>query len=437
MKKKILLIQPTYRDAAGRLFRGSTMTYCSLTLPALGATIPRDWEREYCLEYFDSVDFDTDASVIGISSMGYDIVHGMEIAREYRRRGKTVIVGGPQARLMLDAVRPVCDTVVHGHPAPDDMNMVLADALHGGLQPEYRFGLDLNYPFDYSALKGARMGFVPALTSVGCRCECTFCCTAALYDGSFRLRKLRHVLADLHAVRGISRHAVFVDANFYNNRVYLLKLCRSMQSAGLDLRWAAQCTPDVGDDEEVLGALRMAGCILLMVGFESLSQTNLDAAGKPLRADRHRERARRIRNAGIEVGGYFILGLDDDTVESFDATFDFIRESGIAFPVLNLLLPAPGTRMFDHLNRDGRLRVTNEADYLVNNGTYATACSRSFYLPARMSPDEAEEHFLRLYRRLTTLRQVIRRSSHVSPFLFGSLLQLNLAMRREYRMMRA
>jgi radical SAM superfamily enzyme YgiQ (UPF0313 family) len=435
MEKKILLIQPTYRDSTDRLFHGPKMLYCSLALPALGATLPQDWEREYCLEYFNDVNYESDASVIGISSMGYDILHGMEIAKEFKQRGKTVIFGGPQAQLMVESLRPVCDAVVHGHPGPDDMKRLLADALKRSLEPEYRFGLDVNFPFDYSVLRQARMEFVPVLSSVGCRGECSFCSTAALYRGSFRLRRLLHVIADLQSVRGMSRRAVFIDANIYNNRAYLLRLCEQMRLMDLGLQWAAQCTVDIGDDVEVLAALRAAGCILLMVGFESLSQKNLDAIQKPTRAALHRERARRIKDAGIALGGYFILGLDDDTPASFDATFDFIQEAGIALPVLNLLLPAPSTPMFNLLQSQHRLLVGDVKEFLLNNALHATACNRAFYLPARMTPESAEENFYQLYRRLSSFHQIIRRSRHTSAFLFGSLLRMNYAMRRESRMM--
>jgi hypothetical protein len=52
----------------------------------------------------------------------------------------------------------------------------------------------------------------------------------------------------------------------------------------------------------------------------------------------------------------------------------------IALPVLNLLLPAPGTRMFEQLKQEGRLLIEDEEDYLLNNLLYSTACNRCFRL---------------------------------------------------------
>ena len=111
MKKKIYLIQPTYRDQDGRLLKGERLYIVSLALPALSAAMPPDWQTECCYEYFDEVNFDTDASVVGISSMGYEIFRGIEIATEFRKRGKIVLFGGDQLdRVLADTWLYDCAT---------------------------------------------------------------------------------------------------------------------------------------------------------------------------------------------------------------------------------------------------------------------------------------------------------------------------------------
>ena len=56
-----------------RLLQGESLYIHSLAIPALMAAVPGDWEKEYCMEYFSSINYDSDASDVGISSMGYDI----------------------------------------------------------------------------------------------------------------------------------------------------------------------------------------------------------------------------------------------------------------------------------------------------------------------------------------------------------------------------
>ena len=437
MNRKIYLVQPAYRDRAGKLLKGNRIPYGSLALPAVSAAVPPDWEKEFCLEYFEDVRWDTDASVVGITSMGYDIIHGYEIADEFRRQGKQVIFGGPQAWLCPAATGRHADSVVLGHPSPPEMAAILEDALHRRLAPEYRCGMSADYPFDYTAFSHARMDLMPVTTSLGCRGACSFCCISALYRGACRLRGIECVLADLRSARARSRRVVFVDANIYGRRDHLLRLCRLIREERLGLQWAAQCTVDLADDAEALDAMREAGCLLLIAGFESLAQGSLARCGKPFSAKEHAARARRIRDAGIALGGYFMLGLEDDTQSSFGETYDFIRASRVSLPILNLLLPAPGTRTWEQLKAEGRLLVGSQEEYeqAIDSMLSSTVCSRCFYVPRLMTVREAESGFLELYRKLTTYRQIFHRSMARNPVLTGALLSLNLAMRRDYRAM--
>ncbi len=436
MKRGIYLVQPTYRNPAGQLHRGEKLLYASLALPALSTTVPDDWEKSFCLEYFDEVDYETDAEVVGITSMGYDLLHGQEIAAEFKRRGKTVIIGGQQAHFSAPRLRDVCDAVVHGHPDREDMAELLEDAAAGRLKPEYRFGMNVDFPFDYTLFEGREIMFMPLLSSIGCRNHCTFCCTAAAYRGRFHRREIDCVLADIRTFYDRNRHACFDDPNIYNERDHLIELCRRMDTEGFELRWGAQCTLEVADDPAALTALQRAGCRFLMVGLESLSQGSLDAVNKKVRAERHRDRLHRIREAGIAVGGYFVLGLDGDTPATFDELREFIDTSAIAVPILNILLPAPGTPLFDQLTRAGRLLISDEEELLRNNARYSIASSHCFFEPAGMSARELETRFLDLYGRLCSWPRILRRSAVPDLELAATLLFMNRELRKGYRAMR-
>ena len=436
MRKKIYLVQPTYRDSNGRLLQGNSLFYSSLALPALSPTIPGDWQKEFCFEYFSNVDYETDAAVVGISTMGYDVLHGSEIASEFKRRGKQVLFGGHQVPFSKELLAPVSDSFVFGNPSPAEMKSILEDATVGRLAREYRCGMEADYPFDYSLLARHPMKFIPLLGSIGCRNNCDFCCTAAVGNGRFHLRNLSAIRADLAQAGRRGHYAVFVDANLYNNREHLLRILSCMMEMRSRLRWGAQATIDIGDDPEVLRRLRAAGCILLLLGIETLSQSSMDGLNKRLDVKKHAGRVARVRKAGIAVGGYFILGLDGDSSETFGQAFEFIHQSRIALPILNLLLPAPGTRMFQKLRRQGRLLLENPEALLRNNERYATASSHCLFMPKQMLPAEAEAAFLELYGRLTRYREILWRCLGHGLLLDALLLVLNWEMRKEYVAMR-
>jgi len=435
MKKKIYLIQPTYPNRDGQLFKCESLYIYSLALPALSAAIPFDWEKDFCLECFEDVNYKTDASVIGISSMGYDILHGYEIAKEFKRKGKIVLFGGPQVHFDQNRLNSVCDSTIYGHPGPEDMARILDDIEAGRLDSKYHCDTDINFPFDYSVFTNKRIQFMPVLASVGCQNQCEFCCTAAIYNGRYRLRRIESVFADLRVISRRTRNAVFVDANIYNNREYLLQLCSHIIKGNLRLRWGAQSTIDIGEDQEALHLLKKAGCKILFIGFETINQSNLDGFGKPYCVERYPELIQWIRKAGLSVAGFFMLGLEGDKSSTFGALFDFIHKTRISVPILNLLLPAPGTKIFDRLTKENRLLIQNEEDFLPISLLNKTACNQCFFIPKHLSIEEAETKFLDLGRKLSSLKEIFRRSFVLDPLLSVALFSMNVNLRKDFRAM--
>lgn len=436
MKKKIYYIQPTYQDSNGKLFKGKSLHVHSLAIPALSAATPEGWEKEISIEYFEDLNFNSDASVIAITSMGYDIVRGMEIAEEFRKKGKMVIFGGYQSNFSRKYLFDHCDSVVHGNPGRKYMSKILNDAEDHRLKQEYYCGIDVNFPFDYSVLAGRKIHFMPVLSSVGCANNCDFCCTAAIYDGCYRLRNIDCVMKDIIAVDKLSAKAGFVDNNIYNNRGYLLILLKSMLQHNIKLLWGAQATINIGDDIETLHYLYKAGCRVLFIGMESVNQKNLDEVNKHFVFEDYRRRIKNLHNAGIKVAAYFMFGLDNDSKDTVNDIYRFVNSTGIEIPLLNFLTPAPGTRVYDKLKKEGRLLFVEDRELLSQKHFYNSACNTCFFVPRHMTPDEAEKCFLDLYRKLAGYFQILKRSANLNPFMMGFLLGMNIVFRSEYLSMK-
>jgi len=65
-----------------------------------------------------------------------------------------------------------------------------------------------------------------------------------------------------------------------------------------------------------------------------------------------------IHKAGIRIAGFFMYGLDSDTIDTSSLLSKFIIKNRIALPMLNILVPTPGTRLYDKLKREGRILST-------------------------------------------------------------------------------
>ncbi|NNU33118.1 DUF4070 domain-containing protein [Mucilaginibacter sp. S1162] len=63
----------------------------------------------------------------------------------------------------------------------------------------------------------------------------------------------------------------------------------------------------------------------------------------------------KLHQAGFTIMGGFIVGFDTDTEDSFKNIVNFIQESGIPVPIVNVLKAPPGTALFDRMNRENRL----------------------------------------------------------------------------------
>ena len=113
-KKKILLIQSSPYDKNHRPIKKSRLYFVGLAMPLLAALTPKDWEVEINLETIEDIDFDTDASLIGIGSMGHAVIRSIDIAREFKKRGKTVFMGGYMVSLMPEEAQKYCDCVIVG-----------------------------------------------------------------------------------------------------------------------------------------------------------------------------------------------------------------------------------------------------------------------------------------------------------------------------------
>ena len=110
--KKILLIQPTPYDQYGNLVKKRRLYFVGLAMPLLAALTPKGYEVEICYETIEDVPFDTDADLVGISSMGHAVMRTIDIANKFRELGKTVVLGGYMVSLMPEEAKKYADVVM-------------------------------------------------------------------------------------------------------------------------------------------------------------------------------------------------------------------------------------------------------------------------------------------------------------------------------------
>lgn len=410
MKKKILLIQPTPRDYRGNLIKKKKLYFVGLALPALAALTPKEWEVELCLETIEEVPFDTDADVIGISSMGHAVIRSIEIAQEFKKRGKTVLMGGYMVSLMAEEAKKYCDSVVIGD-AEEVWGDILYDIEKGQLKPFYKKELfELNTPIPrYDLLINKRIGnFLPVQAGRGCPHSCSFCSVYCLYHNKYYRRDIGDVIRDIKHVRSLGfKRFLLLDDNIYSEPAYMKKLCNEIKK--LNMTWLSQCSISIGKNKKLLKAAAESGCIALSFGLESTIRESLDSVSKSwANPEEYEELISNIRAAGIDVSTEMIVGADGDTVETINGMADFIEKNKIVVPRFYILTPIPGTALYDKMK--GENRICNENIYSYN-GTEAV------HIPMKMSPQELTEAYWNLYNKVFSLKSIIKRTILQSNFL--------------------
>jgi radical SAM superfamily enzyme YgiQ (UPF0313 family) len=432
--KKVYIIQPTFHKMDGKLVKGFSLASCPLELPQMAGAIPSDWEKTFSHEYLEDIDYNSDASVIFITSPSNDILHAKDVISKFKAKGKKVIFGAHEDGFSEDILGEIADSFYRGIPDKEDVKTMLNDAINDQLLDHYEFGYNFNYPYDYTVYEGKKVNYIHVQGSTGCLFKCEFCRHPSSSNGGiYKLRDIDCIIDDLKSVRKLTKYVAFKDPNFFNKRSHLIELCNRIIQEKLDVTWGAQMPIYVGKDREVIDIMKKAGCRVIYIGFETLNQDNLDYVNKPFKVKEYIPMVKNIQKRGIRVVGYFMFGFDYDTEKSFDDVFDFVHESKIAYPLVNILTPVPGTPVFESMKIEGRLDLPDAETFQRINPLYSIPCNHAYFEPKLMSREQLEDGFMRLSKRLSSLKEVWRRSFTKFDFLSFIFLKMNMEFRKDHK----
>ena len=156
---------------------------------------------------------------------------------------------------------------------------------------------------------------------------------------------------------------------------------------------------------------------------------------KNYNAEKYLDQLLKIRKSGFYVIGNFMVGLDYDTLDTFNILFKFIKKSKIALPLVNILLPVPGTSLFKRFSQEKRLHIVDEQAFIKKKPVYSVPCNKFYFIPKNMTDNELEESFIKLYYQLTRYKEIFIRSLINSPTNIPNLLYMNIKLRKEYKAM--
>lgn len=374
-----------------------------LNLMLLAALMPSDIDVEIVDERVTSIDFDDPVDLVGITAMTCDVMRAYQIADEYRSRGVRVIIGGIHATVLPHEAAQHADAVVIGE-AEHTITQLIDDHRHGRLQSFYqadRFHDLRNLPHPRRDLLDERYYITRNVlqTTRGCPHRCKFCSISLTAGQKFRCRPISDLIDEImHADKGF---VGFVDDNINGNPRYARELFHALRP--LRIRWYADATILIAEDEALLDAAADSGCKVILIGFESLSQNTLTGIHKRFnRPERFLEMIRRIRSRGIGVIGNFILGLDGDGNDGGAQLLQFLEAANLELAQVKILTPYPGTETFDEMDRAGRLLTKRWSEFDTSRGNVV-------FQPLEMSALDLQNLFFAVNERTYSYAAIFRR----------------------------
>jgi radical SAM superfamily enzyme YgiQ (UPF0313 family) len=402
---EVLFIQPSQYLLDGNLVKQKKLYLPGLVFPLLASMVPENWEVEIKLEIIEDINFDSDADIVGIGAMGHSIFRAFDLAREFRKRGKIVFMGGYMASMIPDLALKYVDSVVIGDAELSFPKLLSDFEKTGCLERIYDYPVkDLhNLPLPrYELLTAKRIGnMLPVQAGRGCNHACSYCSIACLYKGRYLARPVDDVIRDIEKIKSLGFHKFYmIDDNIVSNPAYLEELCSKILP--LKMKWSSQCTMNLARNESLLKLVARSGCEILSLGLESISQEGLDKLNKKwLRVDDHIRLMKAFKRAGIMISAEMIIGTDSDTAESLTKTFDFIQKTKIPLLRIYFLTPIPSTQLYTEFKKTGRLK---HEDYSHYNS------SECVHYPEKITPEKLTEMYHWLNGKIFSLSGIISRT---------------------------
>lgn len=370
---KIALLAP-----AGAMHRysgsfGKSLHYAPLTLTTLAALIPEDVESEVVIydETAGKIPLEIDADLIGITCITGTAPRCYAYADYFRKKGKTVFMGGVHPSMMPEEAAQHADVVFTGF-SEQTFPQFIHDYVSGSYQKFYRqncdFTMDGRPAPRRELLNKKRYITINTVEAIrGCCHTCSFCAYPAAFGKHVYKRPVNEIVAEIAALN--SNHVLFPDVNLLTDREYALELFKAM--IPLKKMWLGLVTSSVGIDNEIIGVFRKSGCKGLLIGFESITQESQQYIHKGVnKVDSYVDLMNRLHDSGILVQGCFAFGGDEEDESVFERTVEMVIKAKIDLPRYSILTPFPRTEYYAQLEKEGRIVERNWAMYDVQHCVY-------------------------------------------------------------------
>lgn len=396
MKGRVLLMVPvTSLVTRAPLFPDLGLGYIARAVKNAGHEVCLlSWNMDPSVEHFKRYLKEKKFDVIGIKVFTKDVAAASKTIRIIRDASpdSVIVIGGPHPStsepedVMEDL--PGCDFAIRGeaetglplliaHIAADGKKSAGALGKIPGLVWKAEGRIFSNQPFlapdidnlgfplwemmrpeDYKTPKipgvnkpGAS---APIIVTRGCSASCTYCAAFKISGKEVRTRTATSVLDEINLLYnkyGV-RHLFFMDTRFTQKPDVVAEICKGILRHNLDIAWDCVGYEDLSAlSLDILRLMEKSGCKFINMGIESGSERIRKSMKK--RGDLHdlRQRIQVVKEAGIRVRAFFMIGFYGETSDDMKKTADFAFSIPADSLQFEIACPHPGTELLHSLKK--------------------------------------------------------------------------------------
>ncbi|MAG50559.1 hypothetical protein CL621_02880 [archaeon] len=203
------------------------------------------------------------------------------------------------------------------------------------------------------------------VTSRGCPYDCVFCGNInrkVRFHSTERIEKEVKELIDKYKFKSF----YFLDDLFTLDKKRTFEIIKKLKPLNISYRIM---TRSDNLNEEMIKALAESGCEIVSIGIESGSNKILKNANKMMTTKQNEEVVKLCSKYGINVKGFFMVGLPGETEETANQTIEFakrLKKQGLTSADFYLMTPFPGTKIWDNPKEYGiEIIDRNFSEYLI------------------------------------------------------------------------